>query len=221
MQTFEIIFKLTLACILGGLIGLERESLNRPAGFRTYTLVCVGSALAMVVSIDMYFQFYQTVNADPGRIAAQVVSGIGFLGAGTIMKEGATVRGLTTAAGLWVVACIGLAVGAGMYIPAIVTTVLILFVLIYFFKFEQKFTGMRLYKGIVMVVDDQPGQVGVIGSILGEMGVLIKNIDLNRLDAEDQLEIELLLQLPPEIYIESVLDRLSRVNGLHHIDRLN
>ncbi|CFX67271.1 MgtC/SapB/SrpB transporter [Syntrophomonas zehnderi OL-4] len=221
MQTFEIVFKLTLACILGGLIGLERESLNRPAGFRTYTLVCVGSALAMVVSIDMYYQFYKSVNADPGRIAAQVVSGIGFLGAGTILREGATVRGLTTAAGLWVVACIGLAVGAGMYIPAITTTVLILFVLIYFYKLEERFTGMRLYKGLVMVVDDQPGQVGVIGSILGDMGVLIKNIELNRLDLEDQLEVELLLQLPAEVTIEHVMDMLTRVKGLHHIDRLN
>ncbi len=221
MQTLEIIFKLTLACILGGLIGLERESLNRPAGFRTYTLVCVGSALAMVVSIDMYYQFYKTVNADPGRIAAQVVSGIGFLGAGTIMKEGASVRGLTTAAGLWVVACIGLAVGAGMYVPAIATTILILFVLIYFFQIEQKFTGMRLYKGILMVVDDQPGQVGIIGSVLGDMGVLIKNIDLNRTEIEDQLEVELLLQLPQEVSIESVMDRLTSIKGLHRIDRLN
>jgi len=221
MQTLEIIFKLTLACILGGLIGLERESLNRPAGFRTYTLVCVGSALAMVVSIDMYYQFYKTVNADPGRIAAQVVSGIGFLGAGTIMKEGASVRGLTTAAGLWVVACIGLAVGAGMYVPAIATTILILFVLIYFFQIEQKFTGMRLYKGILMVVDDQPGQVGIIGSVLGDMGVLIKNIDLNRTEIEDQLEVELLLQLPQEVSIENVMDRLTSIKGLHRIDRLN
>ena len=221
METFEIIFKLTLACILGGLIGLERESLNRPAGFRTYTLVCVGSALAMVVSIDMYYQYYRTVNADPGRIAAQVVSGIGFLGAGTIMKEGATVRGLTTAAGLWVVACIGLAVGAGMYIPAIATTILILFVLIYFIKFEQQFTGRRLYKGIVMLVDDQPGQVGIIGSILGDMEVLIKEIDLNRLDTENQLEVELLLQLPKEVTIAEVIEKLSGVSGLHHIDRLN
>lgn len=221
MSTYEIILKLTLACILGGLIGLERESLSRPAGFRTYTLVCVGSALAMVVSLDMYFQYHQTVTADPGRIAAQVVSGIGFLGAGTIMKEGATVRGLTTAAGLWGVACIGLAVGAGMYLPAIVTTLLILFVLIYFAKFEEHFTGMRLYKGIVIVVEDGPGQVGIVGSLLGDMGVLIKNISLNRAEGDNLLEIELLISLPVDISIEQVIEKLSTVRGLQSIDRLN
>jgi len=221
MEALEIVFKLALACILGGVVGLERESLNRPAGFRTYTVVCVGSALAMVVSIDMFNQFYHHVNADPGRIAAQVISGIGFLGAGTIMKEGATIRGLTTAAGLWVVACIGLAAGAGMYMAAIVATFLILFVLIYFARFEHRFTGMRLYKGIVMLVDDQPGQVGIIGSILGEMDVLIKEINLDREESENQLEIELLLQLPPETSVSQVIERLSNIQGLHHIDRLN
>lgn len=220
MSVYEITFKLTLACILGGLIGLERESLSRPAGLRTYTLVCVGSALAMIVSLDMYFQYYRTVNADPGRIAAQVVSGIGFLGAGTIMREGTTVRGLTTAAGLWVVACIGLAIGAGLYIPAIVTTMLILFVLIYFVKIEQKFTGMREYKGLVLVVQDQPGQVGNIGSILGDLGVLIKNIQLTRLE-DDNLEIELLVQLPSNMLIDQVIKELSKVRGFRGLDRLN
>lgn len=221
MNIYEIIFKLTLACILGGLIGLERESLNRPAGFRTYTLVCVGSALAMVVSLDMYYQFYKTVNADPGRIAAQVVSGIGFLGAGTIMREGATVRGLTTAAGLWVVACIGLAVGAGLYIPAIIATILILFVLIYFVRLEQQFTGMRLYKGLVMVVEDEPGMVGVVGSIMGDLGVSIKNINLNRLENEKELEIELLVELPPNTSVDKIIKELTHVRGLKYIDRLN
>jgi len=220
VSVYEIIFKLALAGILGGLIGLERESLNRPAGLRTYTLVTVGSALAMIVSLDMYFQYYQTVNADPGRIAAQVISGIGFLGAGTIMREGATVRGLTTAAGLWVVACIGLAVGAGLYIPAIVTTILILFILIYFVEFEERFTGMRVYKGLIMVVEDRPGQVGVIGSILGNMGVLIKNIQLTRLEDED-LEVELLLHLPAHISITEIIEELSDVEGLKNIQRLN
>lgn len=221
MSVYEIIFKLALACILGALIGLERESLNRPAGLRTYTLVCVGSALAMIVSIDIYMQYYQTVNADPGRIAAQVVSGIGFLGAGTIMREGASVRGLTTAAGLWVVACIGLAVGAGLYIPAVTTTILILFVLVYFIRFEQFFTGLREYKGLVIVVEDRPGQVGNIGSILGDMGVLIKNIQLNHVENEDNLEVELLVELPSGMKISQVIDELSSMKELKSIDRLN
>lgn len=221
MSVYEIIFKLALACILGALIGLERESLNRPAGLRTYTLVCVGSTLAMIVSIDIYMQYYQTVNADPGRIAAQVVSGIGFLGAGTIMREGASVRGLTTAAGLWVVACIGLAVGAGLYIPAVVTTILILFVLIYFVRFEQFFTGLREYKGLVIVVEDRPGQVGNIGSILGDMGVLIKNIQLNHVEDEDNLEVELLIELPSGMKISEVIEELSSMKELKSIDRLN
>lgn len=221
MSVYEIIFKLALACILGALIGLERESLNRPAGLRTYTLVCVGSTLAMIVSIDIYMQYYQTVNADPGRIAAQVVSGIGFLGAGTIMREGASVRGLTTAAGLWVVACIGLAVGAGLYIPAVVTTILILFVLIYFIRFEQFFTGLREYKGLVIVVEDRPGQVGNIGSILGDMGVLIKNIQLNHMEDQDNLEVELLVELPSGMKISQVIEELSTMKELKSIDRLN
>jgi len=221
MSVYEIIFKLALAGILGGLIGLERESLNRPAGLRTYTLVCVGSTLAMIVSIDIYMQYYQTVNADPGRIAAQVISGIGFLGAGTIMREGATVRGLTTAAGLWVVACIGLAVGAGLYIPAIATTILILFVLIYFIKFEQKFTGLREYKGVLLVVEDRPGQVGLIGSLLGDLDVTIKDIQLSRMEDNNDLEVELLLDLPHGSSIGEVIDELSGIKGLRTIERLN
>jgi putative Mg2+ transporter-C (MgtC) family protein len=220
MLIYEIIFKLALAGILGGLIGLERESLSRPAGLRTYTLVCVGSALAMIVSIDIYLQYYQTVNADPGRIAAQVISGIGFLGAGTIMREGASVQGLTTASGLWVVACIGLAVGAGLYVPAIATTILILFVLIYFIKFEARFTGRREYKGIVMVVEDKPGQVGIIGSILGDLCVLIKNIQLTQVE-DNYLEIEVLLQIPAGLSVEQVIEELSNVKGLRSIERLN
>ncbi len=220
MLIYEIIFKLALAGILGGLIGLERESLSRPAGLRTYTLVCVGSALAMIVSIDIYLQYYQTVNADPGRIAAQVISGIGFLGAGTIMREGASVQGLTTAAGLWVVACIGLAVGAGLYVPAIATTILILFVLIYFIKFEARFTGRREYKGIVLVVEDKPGQVGIIGSILGDLCVLIKNIQLTQVE-DNYLEIEVLLQIPAGLSIDQVIEELSNVKGLRSIERLN
>jgi putative Mg2+ transporter-C (MgtC) family protein len=108
-----------------------------------------------------------------------------------------------------------------MYLPAIVTTVLILFVLIYFAKFEAYFTGMRVYKGIVLLVKDQPGQIGSIGSILGEQGVLIKNINMNRQENDNLLEIELLLELPSEVSIEQVVEELAELKGLQNIDRLN
>ena len=101
----------------GGIIGLERRVLTAQPDCVLHPGM-YGFGLAMVVSLEMYYQFQATVNADPGRIAAQVVSGIGFIGAGTIIREGPTIRGLTTAAGIWVVGCIGLAVGAGMYVPA-------------------------------------------------------------------------------------------------------
>ncbi|MEW6227795.1 MAG: MgtC/SapB family protein, partial [Bacillota bacterium] len=117
----EIIFRLVLAMMFGGFIGLERESHKRPAGFRTHILVCVGSALVMMISQYAFVNFARTTEYDPGRIAAQVVSGIGFLGAGTILREGPTIKGLTTAASLWVVAGIGLAVGTGFYLAGAVT----------------------------------------------------------------------------------------------------
>ena len=119
-HNWDMILRLLLATVLGGAVGIERGSGDRPAGFRTHILVCTGSALIMLVSMygfdDTYVSGISNANnRDSARIAAQVVSGIGFLGAGTIMHEGVTVRGLTTAASLWMVSAIGLAAGAGMF----------------------------------------------------------------------------------------------------------
>ncbi|MGE5544403.1 MAG: MgtC/SapB family protein [Bacillota bacterium] len=221
MSEWEIIFKLALSCILGGIIGLERESLNRPAGLRTYTLVCMGSTLAMIVSLEMYYQFHAMVNADPGRIAAQVVSGIGFIGAGTIIREGATIRGLTTAAGIWVVGCIGLAVGAGLYVPAIITSILVLFILIYFVRFEERITGIRDYRAFSMIIEDTPGQVGRVGSALGDLGVSIKNIHLSRTEDPRRLEVEILVVLPQNLDPITVISNLSTVPGVYAVERID
>lgn len=217
----EIILKLSLACIMGALLGIERESLKRPAGFKTYTLVCMGSALAMLVSIDMYNQFHLSVTSDPGRIAAQVISGIGFLGAGTIMREGSTVTGLTTAAGLWVVACIGLAIGSGLYFPAILVTLLSLVVLTYFKKFEKKFSGLRSYKAIMVVLDDKPEEIGILTSLLGERKVHIKNIDITNLEDQNRVEVVMLLDLPLNTTIDQIIVDISHMSGLYGIERLN
>jgi len=134
-----MILRLFLATLLGGLIGLEREIHGKVAGLRTHALVSLGSALMMVVSIDIYAAYRGVAPVDPSRIAAQVVSGIGFLGAGAIIRFPKGITGLTTAASLWVVAGIGLACGAGFFKPALVTTVLVFVVLVLFAQLGRAF----------------------------------------------------------------------------------
>ena len=131
--------RLLAAACLGGLIGVEREKHGKEAGFRTYAIVCLGSALIMIVSVRI-FEIYQGVAAvDPSRIAAQVVSGIGFLGAGAIIRFPEKISGLTTAAGIWVASGIGLACGMGEYHAAIFTTVLTLLILTLVSFINRKF----------------------------------------------------------------------------------
>lgn len=144
---WDITLRLVVAAVLGGLIGFERESHGKDAGVRTYALVCLGSALVMVVSIQIFEQFRNLTTVDPSRIAAQVVSGVGFLGAGAIIRSrpgqnsGEAVKGLTTAAGIWAASGIGLACGLGLYFPAVITTVLTLVILVIFSKLDRFFGG--------------------------------------------------------------------------------
>ena len=127
LSWLHILLRLFVAAVLGGAVGMERELRERGAGLRTHTVVCVGSALFTLVSAYGFSDFVHTAGAyacvDPTRIAAQIVSGIGFLGAGAIIRQGLSVRGLTTAATLWLVAAIGMAAGAGYYVAAIIATV--------------------------------------------------------------------------------------------------
>lgn len=139
---WDYFLRLVAAALLGGLIGIERESHGKDAGFRTYAIVCLGSALAMIVSTSIYSIYSEGVHPDPGRIAAQVISGIGFLGAGAIIRFPQGIKGLTTAAGIWAAAAIGLACGLGLYKIAVFTTLLILIILIVFSKIDQ-FLGGR------------------------------------------------------------------------------
>lgn len=134
--SLEFFIKIAVALFAGGLIGLERESIRRPAGLRTHMLVCVASAVVMDINIMMVVRFPMS---DPMRLGAQVISGMGFLGAGTIIKEGINVKGLTTAAGLWSVACLGLVIGAGYYLMGGLTAMIMFFILKVIGKVEKKF----------------------------------------------------------------------------------
>ena len=127
--TGSMLCRIGIAAILGGLIGLEREKANQTAGLRTHILICLGAVLVMCTGEHIFEVYSGKSSIDPARLGAQVVSGIGVLCAGTIMKEGSTIKGLTTATGLWCSACIGLAVGSGNVIPAVVVTLIALAVL--------------------------------------------------------------------------------------------
>jgi putative Mg2+ transporter-C (MgtC) family protein len=141
LSNSEMILRLALAAVLGSIVGIERERLQWAAGLRTHMLVSVGSCLFMIVSAFGFAEALkqQNVNLDPSRIAAQVVSGIGFLGAGTILFRGEIVKGLTTAASLWAVAAVGLASGSGLYVAAVSTTALLLIILAGVKPLEERF----------------------------------------------------------------------------------
>lgn len=219
---WEMIGRLVLATGLGGLIGLEREAHNRPAGLRTHILVCLGSTLVMLVSMYGPLDFHggEAGEAyDAGRIAAQVVSGIGFLGAGTILREGNTVRGLTTAASLWMVAGIGLAVGSGMYIPAVATTVLTMITLRQLNRIEVRGLG-RQRDVISLRIVDKPGMIAAVSGVLAKHKVNIRGVEIDYdADEEGLASLELSVIMPPKTDPVVVVQELGQVDGVVHVRR--
>lgn len=137
VNTTSSVFKLMLSLVLGSIVGFERKRKGQSAGLRTFALISMGATLAMLLSIYVPQEYLGLKNGDPGRIAAQVISGIGFLGAGAIIQMKGSVKGLTTAAGIWMVATLGLAVGVGMYLVSVIATALILFILVQLERIEH------------------------------------------------------------------------------------
>lgn len=183
ISTSEIIIRLSLASVLGATIGLERERKDWAAGMRTHMLVCVGATLAIIVSAFGFSDILGTpgVTLDPSRIAAQVISGIGFLGAGTILflKPG-FIRGLTTASGLWTVSAIGLAIGSGMYIAGIATTVLALIILWVLQPFEKRFSKRFKRKFLKITIDTNSNPAEIITEIFGQEALDIASFSFDK-----------------------------------------
>jgi putative Mg2+ transporter-C (MgtC) family protein len=205
-----ITIRLLLAVVFGGLIGLERESHGRPAGFRTHILVSLGSTLVMMIST--YGLGTISTDYDPGRIAAQVISGIGFLGAGTIMREGANIRGLTTAASLWAVAGIGLAVGIGMYYAAAAATILVVITLIYLNKFEL---GHHSHT-IRLTTSDKINQMAAVISVLTHYGVSINQIMVNN-HLDGLVVIEININASRKHQLHELIHKLNELEGISRV----
>lgn len=186
LDSSEILIRLLLASAFGGLIGLERERKDWAAGLRTHMMVSVGSCLIMIVSAFGFSDILGTENVslDPSRVASQVISGIGFIGAGTILflKQGA-IRGLTTASGLWTVAAIGLATGGGLYFAAGATTIIALIILWALKPLEQIY--FRKYKPLLLRVTSRPdSESDFIRRLLENKEIKIQSINLERNDNE-------------------------------------
>ena len=210
-QLIEVL-RLVVAAFLGGVIGLERQQRHKSAGLRTHILVSLGSCLIMILSYKLYIGVQGLTNADPARLAAQVVSGIGFLGAGTIMKEGLTIKGLTTAASLWVVAGVGLAVGAGYYVGAVATTALSVLSLTYLPRFEHLYGCGPSQVAMVVKSVDKPGQIGRIGSFMGTKNVSIIDIKIDEA-GKNQLNISVVIDLTDRRILPEIIDGLKGIEG--------
>ncbi|KVM74929.1 MgtC/SapB family protein [Burkholderia stagnalis] len=186
----ELMGRLLLAALLGSVVGIERERLNWAAGLRTHMLVCVGASLVMLVSI---FGFEDVVGrngivVDPSRVAAQVVSGIGFLGAGSILLRGEVVRGLTTAASLWAVAGIGLAAGGGMYMAAIGATAIVLAILAGVKPLERRFIAQRQQRRLRIVADRGGLTLDTLHDALGARRVRVKQFIVQQSDDDPGID---------------------------------
>lgn len=220
VSQFEMIGRLLLAALLSGLVGYEREIHGRLAGFRTHILVCVGSTLIMLTSMYIFDIYQGRATPDPARIAAQVVSGIGFLGAGTIIRFKASVRGLTTAASLWTVAGIGLAVGTGLYVPATVTTIIVLATLFFLNIFEKSLIRKDWYKIIAVETKTGASQLEEIRAVLSEYEVEIKDFEVQRVPSSDNVVLKISLRLLTSEYDDEIISKMRRLDGVKKVNWL-
>jgi putative Mg2+ transporter-C (MgtC) family protein len=214
-QWLSLVARLGLAAALGGVVGLEREMSGKPAGLRTNLLICVGAALLTDLSLVVAQRPHTGMNADPARIAAQIVSGIGFLGAGTIIQARGGVMGLTTAATLWVVAAIGMAAGAGAYTEAVGTTVLVIVALVLLGRIEERLLPDQ---GRFLQVTAAAGQdvVAHVEAILSDAGLGFEVVDIRQDDDRVMVSFQ---ATGRNRNWRGVTERIAGLEGVHRVSR--
>lgn len=224
-----MVVRLVLAAILGGIVGIERGSGDRPAGFRTHILVCVGSALFMLVSMYGFDELTPAealhegdlgARRDSARIAAQVVSGIGFLGAGTILHEGLTIRGLTTAASLWMVSAIGLAVGSGMFFLSIMATIITMITLVTFHTWEKRFaaTNRSDRRFVRITTSNRNDAIADITGYLILNGIQVKSLNVKKNKDKNNLVIDLYLKVGKNMEGSDYILGLQSIEGVISVE---
>jgi len=206
----EVLVKLAAAALLGGVVGWQRETRDRPAGLRTHVLVCVGSAVYTLVSLS-----FAGAGADPGRVAAQVATGMGFLGAGTIIRHGTSVRGLTTAASLWAVAAIGLCAGVGgqAFWAAGIATVVVLTTLTALRRLEYGMVARGRHVQFRLQVTGGPERVAEVQRILTAAGASPESLSLPEMAQGEPQVMEIGVHLPSGVELPEITRKLMEMSG--------
>jgi putative Mg2+ transporter-C (MgtC) family protein len=216
LPLWEALARLAIAAVLAGAIGIERELREQEAGLRTHMLVCVGATAFMIVGVYGWSDFQLSNNigvvVDPSRVASYVVSGIGFLGAGAIIRHGINVRGLTTAASLWVVAAIGVAVGVGMYGVAVGVTLLVIVALWPLGAVKRVLAGRQAtVRRLAVTLDPRASIVSALGAV-EESGYEIESVEVAEEDEARRLDV--VVEAPADAPLAPLLDQLAGLEGV-------
>lgn len=204
---------------MGGIIGWERELSNQSAGFRTHILVCVGSALIMLLSMYGFadYAYEANVRMDPARLAAQVISGIGFLGAGTILRNGLSISGLTTAASLWVVAAIGLSVGAGFYLPSIIATSIVFTNLFILNRVEKRVFKSKKIQYLLIHGRRDMALMARLNRIYDDHQVTVRKMSIVDKPDNDQVQLHYSLTGKKKGWLDVILTQISQCEGVQSV----
>lgn len=212
----EIVLKLLLAAVIGGFTGLEREKSNQFAGFRTHILVCIGSCVTSIIGLELFEKYSQVSNMDPARLPAQVLSGIGFLGAGAILKNSNGIRGLTTAAGIWTTACIGIAIGYGQYMLSITAWFLVLATLYLLKKFDKVIKkSQTVLKATIFNLDD----VSVVFNKIKTYPITIKSFQIDG-GEENTWQVNFLIEYDKKLILDQLVEDLKKLDNVIYTDYL-
>lgn len=218
ISELQILLRVLVGAVLGAAVGLEREQHDQPAGLRTHMILVIGATLAMVLSVNLGFLFARPgTPADPARLAAQVISGIGFLGAGAILRYGFNVKGLTTATSMWTMAIVGMTVGAGYYMVAVVTTLIILIVLALLDIVEKRFLKVSASRYISVEAEFKKGVVKSVRYIVKEFSDQVVSYTLQKSVKNKRIRIQVVARIPHDEKLENLVESISDIDGVRNI----
>jgi len=212
-----IILKLFLSTLFAGMVGLEREAHGRAAGLRTHILVSLGSCLIMLTSIHIFHVYKDVATCDPARIAAGVVTGVGFLGAGTILRYRTSVVGLTTAASIWAVAAIGLSIGAGFYIGGIMSTLFVMGTLVVISKWEHRVIRKGWYKNLIVEAKVDAALLQTVRNTLMDYKAVIKDFEIEPIPGKSESRLRFDIKLTIKKYDDIILNSLASLDNINKV----